>query len=139
MTEMKKSLEFGVSPRLSRLKDQEVAQPIILAVGEISLWRAAGRLLHPSSQLTYVEFSDLTTQLLQAVAPDIVLSNMISRSFDCLDLAQFLHQAGFQGRYRIIDANVPNPRLIMHEINVLCPGLDANVVPLGQDGPLRTH
>ncbi len=105
---------------------------IILAVGEIALWRSAGRLLRPSAYLTYAEFSDLTSDVLSTMQPDIVVSSLVSKSFDCLDLAQFLHGCDFTGRYRIIDQHVPDPRMILKEINMLCPGLDVMVVPLAQ-------
>lgn len=119
-------------------KDRATAQQVImLAVGEMSLWRDAGRLLQPSSRITFVEFSELSPEYLQAVVPEFVVSNVISRSFDCLDLAQLLYSADFLGRYRIIDYDVPDPRLVLHEINALCPGLDVDVVSLARAQALR--
>jgi len=124
------------------VRDSDSPDPIrsiILAVGEISLWRMAGRMLHPSAHLTYAEFADLSPELIQAMAPDIVVSSLVSRSFDCLDLAQFLSECRFQGRYRIIDPHVPDPSLIVREINMLCPGLDVRVLQLSQAEKLSSH
>lgn len=124
----KQSLDIISSARPDRVPEE--MRSIILAVGEISLWKSAGRLLHPSAYLTYAEFGDLSPELLATMAPDIVVSSLVSRSFDCLDLAQMLHLSLFKGRYWIIDPHVPNPRIILSEIHALCPGLDVMVVPL---------
>lgn len=110
--------------------DRNVRRPVILAVGEIALWEQAGRYLESTSQLAFAEFADLSPELLQTLGPDVVVSPMITRSFDCLDLAQLLHQAAFVGRYRIVTPAMPNPRVLLSEIASLCPGLDVDVIAL---------
>ena len=117
-----------LSVRLHEREDQH--RSVILAVGEIGLWRETGRLLHGTSDLAYSEFSELCPELFETIAPDVVLSPMVTRSFDCLDLAQFLHSIDFYGRYRIVSQAMPNPRLILSEIAALCPGLDVDLIIL---------
>ena len=124
------------------LREHDTPDPIrsiILAVGEISLWRMAGRMLHPSAHLTYAEFADLSSAVIETMTPDIVVSSLVSKSFDCLDLAQFLHQCDYPGRYRILDPHVPDPSLIVQEINSLCPGLDVKVLRLASAGEVPSH
>ena len=120
------------SIHLRKGQREELHRTVILAVGEIGLWNVAGRLLQGSSDLAYSEFSNVDAELMATLAPDIVVSPMMTRSFDCLDLSQLLASIGFTGRYRILTKDVPNPRMILSEIASICPGLDADVIVLSQ-------
>ena len=108
------------------------SRPKIMAVGEARLFRAAGALLEDTADVIYADISDITPVFIAVHAPDIVVSPLASRSFDCLDLAKALHDAGFLGRYRILSDDVPNPRVLMNEIYSCCPGIDAELLTLKQ-------
>jgi hypothetical protein len=59
---------------------------------------------------------------------DMVLSPMVGDGFDCLDVAQLLFARGYNGRYRVMAPNLPNPGIIRQEVRTLCPGLDFDIV-----------
>ena len=99
-------------------------RPIILAVGDVRHWISKGRALPSDSQIAFAEFHEITQELLQTLTPDVVMSPVLTRGFDCLDLAQALHDCGFGGRLRVVAPDMPNPLVIQSEITALCPGLD---------------
>ena len=110
------------------------SRPVILAVGEVATWRAAGKALPMDSQIAYADFSSIDSDLLKTLVPDIVLSPLLSRSFDCMDLAQVLDQSGFRGRFRVFTTKLPSPSVIIGEVKAICPNLDFDFIFSGQDG-----
>lgn len=73
-------------------------------------------------------FTDLSFELLDRVKPRVVLSPLLAREFDCIDLAQLLFALGFDGRYRVLSAEIPNPHIVKAEIRSQCPGLDFEIL-----------
>jgi len=97
---------------------------LILIVGEMEYWAASGRQMPRVASLEFCEFSAIDDKLLRDVAPDVVLSPLLSHGFDALDLAMLLEAYRYQGRYRVLAPPLPNPSLIIDEVRLLCPGLD---------------
>lgn len=110
--------------------ERREGQPVILAVGEMTGWRGTGDGLPLDSSIVFVEFRELTGELLEELSPDIVLSPLLCSSFDCMDLAQALHALGFRGRYRAMSAQVPQPDLIRREVRASCPRLDFDLISI---------
>jgi hypothetical protein len=115
---------FGGDPNTAATENDARLRPIILAVGDVRNWISKGRALPMDSQIAFAEFHEITPELLQTLTPDIVMSPVLTRGFDCLDLAQALHDGGFRGRLRVVAPDMPNPLVIQSEIKALCPGLD---------------
>jgi hypothetical protein len=103
----------------------------VLAVGDTRGWTAQGRRLPSDGNVFFVEFHEVTIDLLAELTPRLVLSPLLARTFDCVDLAQRLGQLGYRGPYRAIDSGLPDPALIVREVKSLVPGLDFGVVPPG--------
>jgi hypothetical protein len=101
---------------------------MMLLVGEPSQMKRASTFLPPNTGVFYVDFKDLSGQVFQAVNPDLVMSPAIATTFDCLELAQFLEQSGFAGRYRVTLDNIPKPEIICREVRHLHPMLDFDVL-----------
>lgn len=100
----------------------------ILAVGDLQEWRRSGRDIPADGKIAFTDFRSVSEELFQLIAPHLVLSPLLARGFDCIDLAQVLHAIGFKGRYRAIAEVLPNPEIIRREIVDLCPGLDFDVI-----------
>lgn len=96
----------------------------IVAVGDLAAWRDAGhdRFLTPG--VLFAAFHDITADFLAEAAPLLVVSPLVARQFDCVDLAEVLHRLGYTGCYRAIDMGLPRPEMIVAEIRALAPGLD---------------
>lgn len=99
----------------------------VLAVGDVAAWQKAGYGADLSGEVVYAAFHEVTEALLSETDPRVVVSPLITRHFDCVDLAQLLGSLGFRGRYRAIGTRLPNPRMIEAEIRSLVPGLDFSV------------
>jgi hypothetical protein len=110
--------------------DQTVGSTNILAVGDIQAWSRRGRQIPSDGTVYFAEFHEVTETLLAELAPRLVLSPLLTRNFDCVDLAQRLAKLGYRGPYRAIDIGLPDPRMIVREIRSLVPTLDFEVLRL---------
>lgn len=123
--------DFGLGPESDETENQDRLGPMILAVGDVRQWLGSGRALPIDSQLAFADFHEITAELLDTLAPDIVMSPLLTNNFDCLDLAQALQAGGFSGRLRIVAPDMPNPKVIQAEIKALCPALDVAFIYVG--------
>lgn len=112
--------------------------PNVLAVGDVEEWRRRGNTLPMGSQLAFVEICDISAELIESLRPEMVVSPLLARGFDCIDLAQALHASGFRGRYRAMARNLPDPEMIRREIRNLCPGLDFDILELPRKRQLHS-
>ena len=78
---------------------------------------------HPGDDFRCAGFDEIDADFLGGLAPDIVVSPLFTRRFDCIDLAQRLGALDFRGAYRAISPALPSPDLIRKEIRALCPRL----------------
>lgn len=129
--------EFGLFPGAA--DGGTSLQPMILAVGDVRQWIAEGRALPNDSQIAFAEFHEITTELMDALTPDIVMSSVMTRAFDCLDLAQALQETGFRGRFRVVAPELPNPKVIQAEIRAICPALDVAFIFCGPSEIRQLH
>lgn len=102
----------------------------VLAVGDTDEWLRRKRPVPPGGRIILTSFADLSRELLDRVKPRLVLSPLLARDFDCIDLAQMLFTLGFAGQYRVVSSDLPDPRVVVAEIRGLCPGLDFGIVDL---------
>lgn len=73
-------------------------------------------------------FDQIDADLLRELSPDVILTPLVSRGFDCLDLAKRLGALGYCGAFRAVSTAVPDPDLIRREIRALCPQLRFDLV-----------
>lgn len=102
----------------------------VLAIGNADDWVSQQREMPDPSQVAFAEFHEIDSDLLVDLGPRIVMSPLLTRSFDCIDLAQLLHKLGYTGGYRALAHNLPKPGIIIREIKLLCPGLDFDIVQM---------
>lgn len=107
----------------------------ILAVGDLDEWTRHRGTLPVDGSLAFASFQGITAELFEILSPQIVLSPLLARGFDCIDLAQMLASIGFTGQYRAIAEDLPNPEIIRREITALCPALDFDVVTVSDREP----
>ena len=115
----------SVPLRYDTTSDETVA---ILAVGNANEWREQGNRLHGDGRVVFATFEDISEETLSRLSPSVILSPVLARSFDCIDLAQKLFSMGFTGRYRAVSSDLPDPEMVEREIRNLCPGLDFGIL-----------
>ncbi|MEL6168509.1 MAG: hypothetical protein AAFR35_07440 [Pseudomonadota bacterium] len=116
--------------------DGDVGRSIdILAVGDVSRWEQANGQRPVNAHIAFVEFHEISDVFLETVQPMMVISPLLTDTFDCIDLASVLSSLGFAGQYRAIAGSIPSPDIVRRELNSLCPDLDFDIVNL-PDGTL---
>lgn len=110
--------------------EKKRAETTILAIGDSSPSRDEPGLSTQQTALVFAPMGGLTFAVLSDVDPDVVVCTMVSRTFDCLDLAEFLHSADFHGQFRIVVPNISAPAMLLSEIRHQCPGLDVDLLML---------
>lgn len=86
----------------------------------------------------FVDFEGLTEDVIAGVEPDVVLSPLVTAQFDCVELGYRLVAAGFSGRYRVFADSLPRPDLVKREMKLSFPGLDFDLVVVGQHAQAHT-
>jgi len=119
---------LDLNGRLSVVGETEERRAHIVAVGDPDEWVRSGQILPHSGELMLVGFSDVTEAFLELHDPPVIISPVLARNFDCIDLAFQLRHIGFRGRYRAVTDDIPSPDIVEREIRGLCPGLDFAVV-----------
>lgn len=99
-----------------------------LVIGNLSRWKSEGRNTVALPEFQFAEFGALSSDMLESLSPDIVLSPLMGDDFDVLDVAQRLLDFGFEGRYRVIAECIPNIEMIRTEVNHHAPGLDFDLL-----------
>lgn len=107
------------------------AGPPILVIGDLASWQASGRLPPKLDGFFFIDFHDLTPSMLAAHEPAVVLSSLFGKTFDALEVARRLVEAGFRGRYRVVVEAVPAPHMIRSEVKSVAPGLDFDILLMG--------
>ena len=109
------------SPGYDTSNDETVA---ILAVGSAAEWREGGNRLQADGRVAFISFEDVSEETIARLCPTVILSPVLARNFDCIDLAQRLFSLRYTGRYRAVSDELPDPEMVEREIKHLCPGLD---------------
>jgi hypothetical protein len=109
---------------------RETCATVVLAVGDATHWGAGGGRMPSDGRIVFVNFHEVSRELLEELAPHLVVSPILARNFDCVDLAQLLGRLRFPGRYRAVGPPLPNPQMITREIRSLVPGLDFDVLSM---------
>jgi hypothetical protein len=96
---------------------------VVLAVGDVFSIRTRTAPGVAGDTTAFAEFSEVTPELMEALSPQVVISSVLGRNFDCVDLAERLCEVGFNGCYRLIAHGMPQPDLVLREIRSLFPSL----------------
>lgn len=96
---------------------------VVLAVGDVFSIRSRIDADLAGDRTAFAEFTEITPELMDALRPQVVVSSILGRNFDCVDLAEKLCEVRFTGCYRLIAHDMPQPDLVLGEIRSLFPGL----------------
>ena len=74
-------------------------------------------------RLVSVEFHRLTEELIREFAPNLIISPIVCRTFDCVELAARLSEVGFAGRYVAISKDFPRLDIVRSEVRSIVAGV----------------
>ncbi len=103
-----------------------------LFVGDMMSLRRVSLRMPLAMPVDICQIYDVAERLQQDEAPNLVLSFAITPMFDCLELAQMLVVNGYRGRQRIVDMDLPAPRVICREVRQACPALDFGILQINE-------
>ncbi|MFV2003545.1 MAG: hypothetical protein ACC619_11260 [Paracoccaceae bacterium] len=112
---------------------------LVLTVGGADIWDKTSLNLPGHAQIRDVAFEQIDHALIRSLKPDLVVSPLFWATFDCVELAQALQDAGFNGRYRVLAAGLPDPKMVLADVRTLCPQLDVNIIVAGVEAGYRMH
>lgn len=99
-----------------------------LAVGTMDAWDGDVLEKLAKRDLKFVSLDEMVLSLMDRMKPEMVLSPVLERDFDCIDVAMRLASLQFTGLYRVVALQLPRPKLVETEIAQYCPNLHFDVV-----------
>jgi hypothetical protein len=121
------TLKKRVAPGVSGAEGPAARRRLtVLVVGEPAL--ASSAVLGPGSPVAFAQLQDVGAELIDTLRPDIILTPLLSASFDCIDLAIILSALNYRGSFRVLCPLIPSPELIRREIRALCPELEFELI-----------
>ncbi|MEE9389496.1 MAG: hypothetical protein V3U96_12900 [Paracoccaceae bacterium] len=108
-----------VKPKLNIVEKRQ----IVLVVGQVFTTGHTTNFIAPGARLIFVEYDDVDQKVISDITPDVVMSHLMCRTFDFLDLATSLHAAKFTGCYLVIAPLLPNPDIVIAEAHSHFPEL----------------
>lgn len=115
------------------------SRPTVVLVGFPEHFHHTFAYLTKLKGMVGIEFHDLSAELLEKIAPDVVISPLLCAGFDCLDLAKRLADLGSKARYVAIAGDLPNLALVRDEVRSHCPGIDFDIQILRSDPDQPLH
>lgn len=110
---------------------------MILVVGDMGRWHAAGHSLPKVENTAFCEFNELDQDLLLRLKPDIILSSLASAEFDILDLVKLLDGLDYLGRVRVLTTPLPDKELVRSEVIFEHPAIDFDLIEIPHKLHLR--
>ena len=74
-----------------------------------------------------VNIEDVTPDLLARIRPRVIMTSLVSGSFDCIDIAERLDAAGYDGCLQVLTGRIPRPQIVLNEIQTQFPDLSVEV------------
>lgn len=124
-----------------RLADGDTTSRTVLAVAlaRDALDLLPRHVLEPHSYVAEIDFDELDSMSFAGPdAPALVLSPLLTPVFDAIDLARYLSQQGYRGRYLALVDRLPSANLIRREVEAQSPDLNFDVVILDGSSPLHS-
>ena len=103
-------------------------QNTTLVLGDLERWAATGRQLPEIDGTVFAGVDDLSTEFMALTGPSVVLSPLMMRGADVIEIATRLIDTGFAGCYRVVAMALPNPGIVRQEVNAVAPELDFDLI-----------
>lgn len=129
------------APSKKQIDDRaaRVSSTLAIALSQEAVETLPRHVLEPNSYVSRITYDDMDTVVLTGPdAPDLVLAPLLTPMFDALDLARYLSQAGYRGRYLALVDRLPSANLIRREVEAQSPDLNFDIVVLDGSTPLHS-
>jgi hypothetical protein len=121
------------------VSDGRTRTVLAVALAPAALDLLPRNVLEPRSYIARVSYEELDSFRFSGPdAPALVLSPLLTPVFDAIDLARYLSQRGYRGRYLALVDRLPSANLIRREVEAQSPDLNFDVVILDGSSPLHS-
>ena len=105
-------------------------QPLTLVIGDHRAWNEIESRPPEIAGFKFIDIDDLDASIFEDFPATIVLSSLMSRGHDAIEIARILSDLSFKGSYRVIATGLPNPDLVTQEVKASVPEIDFEVLNL---------
>lgn len=88
-------------------------------------------------QIEQLSYQELSPERLLQTREDTVLAPLLTKTFDAIELAEYLATQNFEGLLIITSDALPNVTLVQREIKLAAPGLNIELFQLKPEPKLR--
>ncbi len=118
--------------------DQRASRVLTIGLTTATLAALPRNVLDPQAHVVQSSYEGLDQIVLSGPkAPDLILTPLLTPTFDALDLARYLDQSGYRGRYLALVDALPSANLIRAEVAAQSPQLNFDIVILDGTSPLH--
>ncbi len=86
---------------------------------------------HMAIYLPFDHVRRMSRETFASLGTKLVLTPLLTSEFDAMELATILESLGYRGAYRAVINNIPNATMVQREILSHYPGMDFDVVEIG--------
>jgi len=124
---------------MSSDRSMRAGRVLAVALSEEALNGLPRHVLEPHSYIAKIGFDELDTIVFTGPdAADLVLTPLLTPVFDALDMARYLSQAGFKGRYLALVDQLPSAKLIRNEVEAQSPSINFDIIVLDGTTPIHS-
>ena len=89
--------------------------------------------------MIYCRFTTISPEFVRRVAPDCILSPIVARQFDIVDLVRLLDRCNYRGSVVAVTDPLPAPTMVLTELRRFNRRLDMSLLELASAGGRRLH
>lgn len=104
--------------------------PHTLVVGDLDSWALQDKPLPVLEGFEFADINSITPSFIRQFAPDLILSTLVTRDYDVVEIARILANMEYQGAYRVLVNNIPDTSMILEEIRSVSKNLDFDVIDM---------
>lgn len=103
---------------------------VFLVVGDIDSLKLSGLKLPQIDNFHFCAIEQVNQIFIARLKPDVILSSLITKQFDIVDLIDILNTINYCGQVRAISTALPDTQLICSEIQSAYPAIDFDLLEM---------
>ena len=106
--------------------------PVILVLGlnHVDLIRLPSGTIPPNALVHFAPVSALDGEVLAELKPSAIISGLVSRGSDAVELAGQLADLKYEGQYQVLTTALPRPAMVRAEISSVAPDIDVQLLEI---------
>ncbi|RLJ36134.1 hypothetical protein BCF46_3976 [Litoreibacter meonggei] len=104
--------------------------PVILVLGltHVDLIRLPSGTMPPNALVHFAPVGALDGEVLAELKPSTIISGLVSRGSDAVELAERLADLKYEGQYQVLATALPRSDIVKSEISSVAPDIDVQLL-----------